>query len=209
MAHILSWDLVLTGANRGRTVVLQGFPFVKGRLELTGNEQSVHGVTKLLGKCYQAYPEHSEALAKAQARDRELYGESDIQAGEQRDEDDTVSASGVRPAGAESTPEIAVFGSGDGGSETWGSGSFPDGNGHEDAGFPGGEDSSRQNRVSEALAKLNPADDEDWTALGLPAIAAVERYAGRAGVTRAMVEAVAPDFRRSTDTRSCDGERNV
>ena len=198
MAHILSWDLVLTGHYRGKTIVLQGFPFVDGRLELTGNEQSVHGVTKFLGKCYQAYPEHSAELAKAQARDRELYGESDIQAGEQRDADDTVSAGGVRPAGSEPTPAVAVYGSGDGGSETWASGSFPDGDGHEDSGFPGGEDSSRADRVSKALAQLDPANEDDWTALGLPAIAAVERYVGRAGVTRAMVDAVAPDMRRPT-----------
>lgn len=153
---------------------------------------------KFLGKCYQAYPEHSAELVKAQARDRELYGELDIPAGQQRDADEAVSAGVVRPPGPELAPEVAVFGSGDGGPETWASGSFPDRNGHENSGFPGGEDSARADRVGEALAKLNPNNDDDWTAMGLPAIAAVEKYVGRAGVTRAMVEAVAPDLRRST-----------
>lgn len=208
MAHTLSWNLVLTGAHRGKTIVLQGFPFVDGQLELTGSEQSVHGVTKLLGKCYQAYPEHSLELKNALARDKENYGESDISEGEQRDEDEPVQAGGVRPAGTESTETVAVYGSGDAGPETWASGSFPDRNGHEDAGFPGGQDSSRSDRVGEALAKLDPRNEDHWTALGLPAISAVEQFAGPAGVTRAMVNAVDPDLRRS-NAGVTNGEGNV
>lgn len=51
-------------------------------------------------------------------------------------------------------------------------------------------------KIRGALAQLDPARDEHWTASGLPAVPAVRALAGDDSVTRAQVEAAAPDLRR-------------
>lgn len=48
-----------------------------------------------------------------------------------------------------------------------------------------------------ALGRLDPANDEHWTAQGLPAIKAVEELAGGSGLTRAAVDEAAPGFTRT------------
>lgn len=50
--------------------------------------------------------------------------------------------------------------------------------------------------VADALQALDPANDEHWTSRGVPSIEAMTKMLGRA-VTRAEIEAVAPDFTRS------------
>lgn len=50
-------------------------------------------------------------------------------------------------------------------------------------------------RILAALAALDPHNDEHWTSVGLPSMAAVIALAGE--VTRRQVEAVAPEFSRT------------
>lgn len=50
--------------------------------------------------------------------------------------------------------------------------------------------------VADALQALDPANDEHWTSRGVPSIEAMTKMLGRA-VTRAEIEAVAPDYTRS------------
>lgn len=50
--------------------------------------------------------------------------------------------------------------------------------------------------VADALQALDPANDEHWTSRGVPSIDAMTKLLGRT-VTRAEIEAVAPDYTRS------------
>ncbi|UUV44783.1 hypothetical protein RCRUDOLPH_16 [Rhodobacter phage RcRudolph] len=81
----------------------------------------------------------------------------------------------------------------------------PEGEQHQD----GGEQQSQDNgggeqqpegakieTVADALQALDPANDEHWTARGVPSIEAMVKLLGRP-VTRAEVEEVAPDYTRS------------
>lgn len=53
-------------------------------------------------------------------------------------------------------------------------------------------------KLVEAIQKLDPAVDEHWTKDGLPAIEAVQKFYGSADVKRADIKAAAPDFTRET-----------
>lgn len=55
-------------------------------------------------------------------------------------------------------------------------------------------------KITAALAGLDPNDDEIWTANGKPAMAAIEAILGTKAVSRAEVDAAAPDFRRPLRT---------
>ena len=57
--------LVLVGPLAGKTMRIQGWPFVKGRLELSGPTAEFEGLIKYL-KRWQAYPEDSLEYAAAQ-----------------------------------------------------------------------------------------------------------------------------------------------
>lgn len=50
--------------------------------------------------------------------------------------------------------------------------------------------------VADALQALDPANEEHWTARGVPSIEAMTKMLGRV-VTRAEIEAVAPEYTRS------------
>lgn len=51
-------------------------------------------------------------------------------------------------------------------------------------------------RLAAALKQIDPENDEYWTKLGKPTMAAVEQFYGSADVTREEVEAAIPGFNR-------------
>lgn len=53
-------------------------------------------------------------------------------------------------------------------------------------------------KILEALGKLDPANENHWTADGLPRIETVRMLAGDQGITREQITAEAPDFSRET-----------
>lgn len=53
-------------------------------------------------------------------------------------------------------------------------------------------------KILEALGKLDPANENHWTADGLPRIETVRMLAGDQTITREQITAEAPDFSRST-----------
>ena len=53
-------------------------------------------------------------------------------------------------------------------------------------------------KILEALGKLDPANENHWTADGLPRIETVRMLAGDQGITREQITAEAPDFSRTT-----------
>jgi hypothetical protein len=59
-------------------------------------------------------------------------------------------------------------------------------------------------RILAALAALDSHNDEHWTSVGLPSMAAVTAIAGE--VTRRQVEAVAPEFSRTNLVLPAEGD---
>ena len=53
-------------------------------------------------------------------------------------------------------------------------------------------------KILEALGKLDPANENHWTADGLPRIETVRMLAGDQSITREQITAEAPDFSRET-----------
>lgn len=53
-------------------------------------------------------------------------------------------------------------------------------------------------KIQEALKQLDPANDDHWTADGLPRMDAVEKLVGSSDITREDVTNAAPDFTRDT-----------
>lgn len=85
----------------------------------------------------------------------------------------------------------------------------PDGGGTEAGGVPDGDGQPAvltdpvkeptvelNTKLQKAVMGLDPADDTHWTKDGKPAMTAVEKLYGSAGITRADVEAVAPGHTR-------------
>lgn len=160
--------LRLTGGRKGQTVVLSGFRFVDGCLTLTGDQTAVEKTTHWLNVYYQ-----TEEVGDGEPHPASPSG----------DGSPAAVGSRVEPAGEGAAPVSA-----------------PDGSGHDaaDAGKPGlhtDGNGSKGTGVLEALMQLDTENDEHWTTAGLPAVFAVSEILGET-VTRADIEAVAPDFRR-------------
>lgn len=192
--------MVLTGAYAGETRILGGRVFRNGRTTLRGDALNLSHAVRYLARAYQAFPEGSDELKRAQERDRA------------RGDADTVSEAtghpgaeevqrGTEPAGSQS-PEAGP--AADGGSsddpEQAGSvstGDVSEGRGQSDAGNdsePAGIDPT--DPMVKAVMKLDPAKDEHWTSQGKPAMAAIESAYGSADITRADVDKVLPDWDR-------------
>jgi hypothetical protein len=103
---------------------------------------------------------------------------------------------GLRPDGQGPAAQDAALGGADAGAGSGSQGSVPSGDGHQDSGDDGSAERTR--RVREAVAALDPENDEHWTAGGVPRIDAVEKALGRAGLTRAEVERAVPGYTRDT-----------
>ncbi len=175
--------LVLAGAYAGLTTTLSlgltGYNFTDGEITLEGSDHDVAATARALALNFQALPKGSPEL---EAKLKEL-------------ED----ADQVHEGGDLGNGEADIQGAaGQGGAD-------PDaGNGGADAGAATGEagagDATRDGSraIVEALSKLDPADDANWTADGKPKMAALEALLGRTDITRAQVEAAAPGFTRPT-----------
>lgn len=200
---MMSVTLVLTGAYKGRTCVLNGKQFVDGKHTIQGDPDVIASVCKYMGRSYQAYPEGSEELKLAQARDR---GEDISHGGDT----DASEASESGPAEAVPGDDHAELGSSaaegaddgqlDAGSDAGDSGVRPDGDGHEHSGLSasgeGSEHGAGNNpRLKGVIQDLDPDLDENWTKTGKPALAAVQKAYG-ADVTRQDINNAAPGWDR-------------
>lgn len=176
MSTIIQTTFVLTGALAGRTIRLgsQPYAFEKGRLTVTAPAEEVALHARFLERNWQAYPEGHPALKEGSDVQR------DLQEGSQPDGQPQVQ-SDVQPNG--------------GGT---GAGGVPDGDGQPAVMTdPVKELTVELNtKLQKAVLGLDPADDTNWTKDGKPAMTAVEKLYGSAGITRADVEAVAPGHTR-------------
>jgi hypothetical protein len=173
--------LVLVGAYAGQTGALSlgltEYHFTDGEITLEGSDHNVEATARALALSFQALPKGSpelEALMKEMANADQVHeggdlgnGEADIQGGAGQGAADT----GAGDGGADDAAQAGEAGAGD-----------------------ATRDGSRA--IVEALTKLDPADDANWTADGKPKMAALEVLLGRTDITRAQVEAAAPGFSR-------------
>jgi hypothetical protein len=174
--------LVMVGAYEGQDVTLTlgltDYKFTDGRITLEGSDTEVNALTCFLGLNFQALPEGSAELAAKQeevARARQVHEHGEVRDGE-----------GDLQGGAGEGSEVTTD---------------PGNGGADDAattGEAGAGDATRDGSraIVEALSKLDPADDNAWTADGKPKMAALEVLLGRTDITRAQVEAAAPGFSR-------------
>lgn len=103
--------------------------------------------------------------------------------------------SGVRPVGSGPAKGAAPVSGQSAGDTTGPAGSLSGGDGHQHSGDDGAAEFS--GRLRKAVESLDAENDEHWTADGRPRVDAVEKAYGKAGVTRADVERVAPGLTRS------------
>jgi hypothetical protein len=200
--------LVLTGVHAGQTRTysrvapglkqVRSWSFVKGRIELAGDDVDVDKFTKYLGVCYQAFPEGSIELARAQERDRE-YLAAKAAAKERRDggshalpapepRDPASIPSGPRPAREEHPTEAPAVGGGH--DDALGGQPVPAGSSE------GNGESPESARLRAAMKGLDPENDEHWTAAGAPRVDAVAELSGSPEVARADVERAWPELTR-------------
>lgn len=163
---IVTRKLVLQGAHAGKSVVLSGYKFEDGEMTVTGPEEELDKLCRLLKRSYQA---EVEGGSNEVQEDGEVpNGEADLRSGssadaEEQPEDADVTGSGDTEAG-EAGPEDAT---GDG-----------------------------ARSIAEAVKSLDPNDDALWTNGGLPKVEAVAETLGRTDVTRKSLEAALPGWTR-------------
>lgn len=183
--------LILTGGRADTDCVLRGHRFVKGRAAIVGNEGSIGGIVRYMGRVYKAFSEGSPELKFWQEVDngkREHPKDAIVGSAESFRSD-------LRPIGKETAEDNPDTGKSTVDPNSGGEGSVPNGNRHQN---PGNDGQKQQpNRIQEALNSLDSSNDEHWTADGRPRMDAVEAAYGSSDITRANVDEVAPGFMRN------------
>lgn len=182
--------LTLVGAHEGKTISFKvgtkEYPFTDGSMDLTGPSQDVDNLSKYLRRCFQAYPDPSHELDEARAA---------LQGGDNAGEDDQAEPGpgDENPGGTDDNEGGAGAASGEqpGADDIGGA----DGTKAGEAGA-GDAPGDGQGPIAAALKRLDPANDDHWTADGKPAMRAVEAILGRSDVTRSDVTAALPGFDR-------------
>lgn len=180
--------LILTEGRAGQTVILGNYQFVDGYTIVRADEASIGGLVKYLGRCYKAYPENSEALKTQQKIDhgRKIGGESNVQKSLEQGSPEKVSGDVLtRDGGSEKVS------SDNGGGTAPNTGGDPrirtTGDGHKNSG------------IAEAIGKLDPKNDEHWTANRRPRIDALVAMTGTPDITRAQIDNAVPGFLRPAE----------
>lgn len=115
--------------------------------------------------------------------------------------------SDIQSDGDRSSEAAAVDGDGSTGTPEGDSGGISGGNGHEDSRLSDTEKGARgdkpakgsltvDTKLVKAIHALDPANDEHWTGVGLPAMTSIEIAYGSTGVTRKDVTAAIPEWNR-------------
>lgn len=177
---VITKEIVLVGPKKGKTIVLGNVQFVDGKATLKGTVENVEKRFRYLHRCWQVqYADQVEA------------------------EDGNVQDS--------SNPDENGAPQGDSGEGEQGSTQ----EGATDGNEPAGADVHNQDgqtdapvtdqRLLDAVMKLDPENEEHWTKTGKPAMAAVEGFYGSADITRANIDAVAPNYSRDAAKEQAKG----
>lgn len=185
--------LVLIGPLAGKTVRLQHHQFVNGELTLESKSGPDHeGAIRYLGRCYQAVVKGSEAHKKWQS----IHGvQRDIQKAAGPGNTTGVSGRVDGSAGPVQAPD-SVPGSGhdSSGTPSGAASLVPGGSGHENSGLLPEQVAA----IRRAIAALDPAVNAHWNEEGKPSIEVMAAATGLAGMSRQMIDAVAPDVTRES-----------
>lgn len=178
--------LILTGGRAGMTGVIdRRWPAQDGVITLQGNISDVDALTKYLGRCYAAFPEGSEELAR-HGKGEVHPGGGDGQAGSD--------VPGLQQGQQGPAQVPADQGSGADGTPAAGAGGVPGGDGQQDPGYDG--EARKQEAVRQAVSRLDPLNDEHWTQEGLPRVDVVSNILSRPDLTRKELNDVAGDLVR-------------
>ena len=176
MSALLKTTFILTGPLAGKTVKLGSlpFPFVGGKLTIQATPKDLGLYAQFLERNWQALPENDPRLETTN-------GQCDIP----EDEEESV-PSEVQPnrAGA---PTRGTAEDGSGLVETG-----------DRLGWTGGDRSEEivDQKLREAVLKLDPTNETHWTVHGKPALDVVAKFLGSSNVTRRQVDAAAGDIRK-------------
>jgi hypothetical protein len=188
---ITTRKLSLVGDLDGQSVTLRAggseYEFVDGSLEVTGPSADVDSLSKYLLRCWQAYPDPSRELDEARAALKEAPDAAQADTNEPKAGNGNPGGTKDNAGGA-SDPAPEPTGPDEGGS---------DAQPEPGAAEPGRDgEGDGQGTINKALSRLDPENDEQWTADGKPKMSAIEEAMGRSDVTRAQVNAAAPGFDR-------------
>jgi hypothetical protein len=201
-------ELVLTGANAGRTGVVGRLNFVDGKARFQGTPEAVNGRVIYMGRCYGAYPKGSPQLAEAQRIAEEQANgvrpsnrQTSISAGRPDEIPNRPTArNGVELAGGITDPDAVVESTdaGEGSPVAVGDSSgparvLPGGSGHSDTGLHEGTNASARESsdpltLTDAIMSLDPDLDEHWTPDGRPSVSALADLTDNPKLSRRDVE---------------------
>lgn len=187
--------LILTGGRTGQTVALGGYQFVNGRTIVKADNAQIDGICRYLGRTYKAFEEGSVQLAHYQRLDEEVKADGKRKADPSADARPSERVPGsVQPSGTGTASVSADDVGRTDDATSGGAGSVPGGHGHEDSGDD--DPSGNEVKIREAIASLDPHNDEHWTASGHPRVDTVATVAGIPNLTRSDINEVAGDVRR-------------
>lgn len=174
--------LVLTGARTGLTCMLGKLQFTEGKLTLILPEPEMENIGRYLARVYAAYPEGSPELARQQERDKLNPSLKELYAGEVHPDSGGNVHGGGEPHGERPAASSADDGSAAAGAASAAAEHGADGDGQQH---------TRDDKIREVVASLDPDNDEHWTADGRPRIDIVAKLVGDPTIGRKDVETAA------------------
>lgn len=177
--------LKLTGPREGDTVELNDLQFTDGIATYTGSEPEAESLLRYFSRSYAVIQVDKDGNPVNPPKEETEDGVSN-----QPDQDPNQSLQGNGNTSTE--PEGNGSNVVEGGDDT----NLHNENGQTDAPVAPAPQLPVDERLRNALNQLDPENDEHWTKLGKPAIAALEPIYGSGGFTREDVEAALPDFSR-------------
>ncbi len=199
MTQALRYQFELFGVLKGATKSINGHLFENGKCDIIADSESAPFLRKYLST-YGAYARGTPEYKRITELEN---GSDDVNTSSERDSADEVQSgvSAVEQQTEEASPDASEE-SVD--TETGQAGEHSDRDGHGYTGVPTLTEFQTRPEPTEptavgdesiktAVLKLDPENDDHWTAMGLPKVDAVEQAYGKAGVTRADINAVFPD----------------
>ena len=187
-SDIVQFTFVLPSVMKKRNVRLNGLTFQNGEASVRGDAKEIAGLVKYFTRSYQV--------------EVKPHGSSQVHPTAEQGETESV-PSEVRQDGTGSEEETAVHIGSDVGTESGSPRSGSDRDRHEDSRLSTedrfNESSSNQvnpEKLIEVLKKLDPANESQWNAVGLPKLNVVGELYGSEGVTRKDIDSVWPEFNR-------------
>lgn len=191
-SDIVKFTLVLPKSRKKQSTVINGLSFREGQATIQGDAKEIAGIVKYFTRSYQV--------------EVQPHGTSQVHSSSESGETDQV-PSGVRQDGTGSEEETAVHIGSNARTEPGSSRVGSDRDGHEDTRLSKEDrfNQSQNNQVNpeklmKVLKGLDPTDDAQWNAVGLPKLNVVGEMYGSEGVTRKDIDAVWPEFHRKMAT---------